>query len=163
MTCKIIDDFLPKDDFVKLQSFILGDWFPWFYNPFILDDNKYVNYQFTHVFFRKEKQDPVTSPHYSFVEPLIIKLGVKNLFRIKANLRPQTFKPEYGGYHFDPFPKGLIAIYYINTNNGWTEFKDGNKVKSVENRMVVFDCNLEHTGVSCTDQKRRVLINFNYE
>jgi hypothetical protein len=54
-------------------------------------------------------------------------------------------------------------VYYINTNNGWTEFKKGGKVKSVENRMLIFDSSLEHMGVTCTDQKSRVVINFNYE
>ena len=46
---------------------------------------------------------------------------------------------------------------------GWTQFKKGGKVKCVENRMVIFDSNLEHTGFSCTDQKRKVVVNFNYE
>ena len=54
------------------------------------------------------------------------------------------------------------STYYINTNNGWTEFEDGGKVESVANRMLVFDSNLVHGGVSCTDEKTRILINFNY-
>ena len=54
------------------------------------------------------------------------------------------------------------ATYYLNTNNGYTELKTGEKVESVENRMLVFDSNIEHQGVTCTDEKRRVLINFNY-
>ena len=55
------------------------------------------------------------------------------------------------------------SIFYLNTNNGWTQFKKGGKVKCVENRLVTFDSNLEHAGVTCTDQKRKVVINFNYE
>ena len=51
----------------------------------------------------------------------------------------------------------------MNTNNGWTEFKKRGRVKSVANRAVIFDSNLEHRGVTCTDANRRVLINFNYE
>jgi len=54
------------------------------------------------------------------------------------------------------------AIFYINTNNGWTNFKNGDKVESVENRLVIFDSNLEHEGVTCTDEIRRLVINFNY-
>ena len=50
----------------------------------------------------------------------------------------------------------------MNTNNGRTDFKDGIKVNSVENRLVVFPSNLEHTIVTCTDKKIRVVINFNY-
>ena len=29
--------------------------------------------------------------------------------------------------------------------------------------MFIFDYNLEDTGFSCTDQKRKVVVNFNYE
>ena len=51
----------------------------------------------------------------------------------------------------------------LNTCNGYTKFKKSGKVKSVANRMVIFDSNLEHQGVTCTDKKRRVVINFNYD
>ena len=54
------------------------------------------------------------------------------------------------------------AIYYLNTNNGFTKFENGDKVNSVANRMVIFDSNLKHTGTSCTDAHARMLINFNY-
>ena len=36
------------------------------------------------------------------------------------------------------------------------------KVESIENRFVTFPSHLHHTGTTCTDQKRRVVINFNY-
>ena len=54
------------------------------------------------------------------------------------------------------------AIFYINTNNGYTLFKDGTKVDSVQNTMLIFDGSLDHCGVSCTDQKRRIVLNINY-
>ena len=55
------------------------------------------------------------------------------------------------------------AIYYLNTNNGYTKFKKGGKVKSVENRMVVFDSTFEHAAVTSTNVDRRLVVNFNYE
>ena len=51
----------------------------------------------------------------------------------------------------------------MNTNDGYTEFENGHRVESVANRVVIFDSNIKHTGVSCTDEKRRVVINFNGE
>ena len=36
------------------------------------------------------------------------------------------------------------------------------KIKSVANRMVIFDTNLLHTGFSCTDKKRRIIMNCNF-
>ena len=55
------------------------------------------------------------------------------------------------------------VAFYVNTNNGYTEFQIGAKVKSVANRAAIFDSNLVHGGHTATDQKTRVMINFNYE
>ena len=63
--------------------------------------------------------------------------------------------------HFD-IPNRLTAIYYVNTNNGWTEFENGDKVPSVENRIVIFDSSQLHTGTRTTNASSRVVINFNY-
>ena len=54
------------------------------------------------------------------------------------------------------------AIFYVNTNNGYTKFEDETIVESVANRVVTFPANMKHTGTSCTDEKTRVIINFNY-
>ena len=67
-----------------------------------------------------------------------------------------------GGYHSD-WPNVTTAILYVNTNNGWTQFKSGGRVKCVKNRVVIFDSNLEHEGVTSTNEKVKVVINFNYE
>ena len=50
----------------------------------------------------------------------------------------------------------------MNTNDGFTEFKNGDIIESIANRMVIFDSSLEHTGTSCTNKKRRIVLNFNY-
>ena len=62
---------------------------------------------------------------------------------------------------FDPPIK--TSIYYVNTNNGWTHIKGHGKVKSVANRMVTFDSNQYHAGVTCTNEERRVVVNFNWK
>ena len=159
---EVIDNFLPENDFIKLQSLILGEYFPWYYNDYVLttpSNFTSLNYQFIHLFYK----DGIKSPLYLSVEPFITKLKVKDLFRIKANLNLKTLNHEYGGYHFYPYMKGKIAVYYINNNNGWTQFKNGDRVNSIQNRMVIFDPRLEHSSVTCTDKKRRLVINFNYE
>ena len=164
---EVIDNFLPEDDFINLQSFLLGEYFPWYYNDYVLkippysssNANAYTNYQFIHLIYK----DGVKSPVYFCVEPFITKLKVKDLFRIKANLNPKTSNHKYGGYHFDPYMKGKIGVYYVNDNNGWTQFNNGDRVDSIQNRMVIFDADLEHSSVTCTDKKRRLVINFNYE
>ena len=124
-------------------------------------------FMFNHVIVSMDRG--INSHHFNMFDPVLKKLGTYRLFRMKANLTLRTDEHEAGGFHVDGFdedngyPEGsLTAVYYINTCNGYTEFKTGEKVKSVSNRMLIFDSELEHQGVSATDETRRVLINLNY-
>ena len=54
------------------------------------------------------------------------------------------------------------AIFYINTNNGYTEFENGEKIESVANRLIMFPSNIKHRGVTQTDEQTRIMINFNF-
>jgi len=157
---EVIDNFLPEYQFKQLSNVILSDYFPWYYNDFICYDGDEL-FQFTHRIF-DGSNGGIISNDYSLFDLVQQKLGVSRLERIKANLNPKTFFHRKGGFHID-FPHMKTSIFYINTNNGWTEFKKGGKVKSVANRIVIFDSNLEHTGVTCTNEKRRVIVNFNYD
>lgn len=56
----------------------------------------------------------------------------------------------------------MTSIFYVNTNNGYTLFKNNQKVKSIENRMVIFKSSEIHSSVTCTDSKVRCVINFNF-
>jgi hypothetical protein len=38
----------------------------------------------------------------------------------------------------------------------------GDKIESIENRLILFPNDLLHTGITQTDTKVRVLINFNF-
>ena len=156
---KVIDNFLSEYDFKQIQSVLMGPWFQWYYNDFIVKKGDPF-FQFKHTFYNPSLGSP--SEHLSLFDICQTKLGVKVLHRIKANLNPKTLFHRGGGYHYD-FKDMTTAILYINTNNGYTKIKGYGKVKSVANRMVIFDSNLEHQVVSCTDEKRRVVVNFNYE
>ena len=162
---EVIDNFLSEYQFKQINDVILTDHFPWYWNDETLPpNNDYYNpkdYQFVHRLFDLD-DGGILSDYYSLCDIMQQRLGVKKLHRIKMNLTPRTFFHRKGGYHTDYF-NVTTSIFYMNTCNGWTEFKKGGKVKSVANRMVIFDSNLEHQGVSCTDEKRRVVINFNYD
>ena len=88
-------------------------------------------------------------------------LDIKEIFRIKMNLTTRTEKLFNHLYHTD-FKDCTTAIFYMNTNNGKTIFKHGEEVNSIANRIVIFNSNLEHAATSHTDEKTRVVINFNY-
>ena len=167
---KIIDDFLPYHNFKQIEDNIFKARLPWHYNPGSLKENgDWVGpSQLTHVFYDKDVGG-VRSAFYSLVEIIPQKLGAigaKRLCRIKGNLNPKTFFPRGGGYHTDyksPPPHRKTAVYYINTNNGYTKVKGYGKVKSVANRLAIFDCNNLHQGVTCTDKDVRVVFNINYD
>ena len=153
---EVVDNFLPDYYFKQLQSIVRG--WPWFYEDYIISgDNRF---QFTTAILNDRV---IHEEYYDVLEPLISKLNVKKFFRIKANLQTRTLFNRSGGYHIDKCPCPYTGVYYINTNNGYTKFKKGGKVKSVANRMVIFNSSLEHTGFSCTDEKIRIVINFNWE
>jgi len=163
---KIIDDFLPKEEFKNLQNFLLSDTFPWFYNSTVVHKEENVKkfiFQFAHVFYNHG----IPNPYFDFVRPLLIALQPKPyvLMRLKANLTTHSEKIIEHGYHVDlPDSKNIIssAVFYINNNDGYTKFEDGTKVNSVENRLVIFKSNIKHTGTTCTDTKIRVVLNINY-
>ena len=159
---EVIDNFLPKDIFVEMQYKILSNDFPWYYNNGIVGPHQKNKYQFVHTFFNCDINfSNLHNEYFNFIDPCLHKLGVKHLKRVKANLNPKTIFHRNGGFHCD-IKNVTTSIFYINTNNGWTKFKDGCKVECIENRMVIFDSNIEHAGFSCTDQKRKVVVNFNY-
>ena len=56
----------------------------------------------------------------------------------------------------------FTSILYLNTNDGYTEFENGTKIESIENRLITFPLSYRHTGTTCTNNPFRVVINFNY-
>ena len=157
---KIIDNFLPDYQFKQLQSIVMGPVFDWYYNDYCTYSGDEF-FQFIHFFYRDNPSEATSS--FSQIEPCLSFFNMKKIYRIKVNLRPKTVFHRKSPYHIDNLPCSTTAILYMNTNNGWTRFKKGDKVKSVENRLVIFDSKLEHSSVTCTDEKIRVVVNFNYE
>ena len=155
---KIIDNFLEDTVFKSIQNFVMGDYFPWYFNDFKSDGYDTHNYQFTHTIVR---EGGVQSDFFQYMEPFFKGLEVKKIFRVKMNLTTRTEKLFNHLYHTD-FKDCTTAIFYMNTNNGKTIFKHGEEVNSVANRIVIFNSNLEHAATSHTDEKTRVVINFNY-
>jgi hypothetical protein len=161
---EIYDNYLGHDEFLRLQSVFVDNWnFPWFYHYGVasLDQKNDLNkFQFVHRLFGEN--EGVSSNNFRDIKPLIDKINPKVLLRAKLNLGTVTNTHIEGGWHTDFDFHCKTAIFYLNDNNGYTLFKDGTKVESKQNRFVVFDSHLEHTGVSQTDTKTRVLLNINF-
>ena len=164
---KIEDNFLDQKEFDELQALMMSPAFDWHYLEGIDYEEQKDKFMFTHMFYFN------STPRSSFLErlnPIIEKIQPVALYRIKANLLTRTSNIIENEFHVDmdfgmPEEKQkqwTTSILYVNTNNGYTEFEDGTKVESIANRMVTFPSNLKHRGTSCTDEKTRVVINFNY-
>ena len=164
---KVIDNFLDINEFNIIKENFFGNNFPWYFQDRKdLEEEDKENQrelnqsQFTHVFYVDHKPN---SSQFDIIQPLLKKLKVKSLIRIKANLIPYSPKLYEGYFHTDNPFSCLSAIYYINTNNGYTHFEKNNKkVESQENRIVMFDSTLKHRGTNTTNQKKRIVLNFNY-
>ena len=163
---QVIDNFISKYDFDNLTSSIFD--IPWFFSTISNEDDpndnllceSLDNFHFTHLFF---KDFQVTSNYSELITPILEKLNPRALVKIKANMNPRTQKIIEHVFHSDlDYIDSFTSVYYVNTNDGYTLFEDGTIVESVENRMVIFPSNLKHTGTTCTNQRSRVVINFNY-
>ena len=159
---EVIDNFLSEEEYLKIKHLMLDKWFSWFYTPKVAletDGADEIMY-FVHTFQEKEFQ--VKSPYLSNLQPILKKLNITDLWRIKGNLFPNQNKFVEHTPHKDYDEPHQAAIYYINTNNGYTKLEDGTKVSSIANRMLFFDGSKNHQSTNCTDEKIRLNINFNY-
>lgn len=163
---EVIDNFLSDFEFKIIQNKFLDD--PklyWQFNP--IRDGKYQQFsheekkpfQFVHGLYRDFCP---TSDYFHHIKPIIKKLKIRALLRAKVNLTTRTENIIQGDFHQDYSYDHRVAIFYLNTNNGYTLFEDGTKIESVANRMVLFDGHLRHLGTNCTDKQRRVVLNINY-
>jgi len=163
---KVIDNLLDKDSFKRVHDmFYNNENFPWFPTP-VLDYKEHK--QFVHFFYYDHKPNSI---YNEILKPIYNLLGVKALIKVKANYLWKTDKIIEHGFHTDGAkhipkddnPDWKTAIFYINTNNGYTKFNIKKKiVKSKANRIVKFPAKIKHTGTTCTDKDERIVLNINY-
>ena len=160
---KIIDYFLPKDEFEIINKFIFSDDFPWFFVGTINEEYEkkdLESYFVHHIFDRNVGYSKYANPF----RKLLVSLNAKSFIRVKANMYLRTHNLDVHKAHIDYPYKHKAAIFYVNTNNGKTILHDkyGTEVDSVANRLLIFDAHKKHSSTSTTDTKCRVNINLNY-
>jgi len=166
MALSILDDFLTKEELIIVQETFLSPSFPWYFSPKISNyDEQDDNYEkeghlFSHIIYMNHR--PLSSSFDDLMPFFLNRMNVKSLIRIKANLYPYFGKYAEHGFHQDQKFSHCGAIFYVNSNNGYTILEDGTKIESVENRIVFLDTFSLHKSTTCTDQKQRITINFNY-
>jgi len=163
---KIEDNFLKQEEFDKIQK-LMGEPspFPWFYADRIVFEDDVDKFQFIHAFY--DNHMPM-SPFSNELDSIINIIQPFSIVKIRAKLLTRTPEIVESTFHVDiplleeNLKQWTTSIFYINTNNGYTKFEDGTIVESVANRMLSFPANMKHCGTSCTDERRRIVINFNY-
>ena len=180
---EIRDDFLPYNIFKKLkEDIVYNSSFPWFLNK-VLDistEGSYIgrtncadedNRQFCYLFYKTDQDKLSTRPHMGRelekVIPLIQNYEFSHnqkyyLLHVKANLNVRAPENLEHGFHRDHPWNGKTSVFYLNDNDGYTKFQNGQVVKSKANRAVIFDSPELHTGSTPTDVYARYVINLNW-
>ena len=156
---EVKDNFLPEKEYTNIYTLLTDEYFPWYFNNYksLSHTKELFDYQFTHTFFDQE----IKSNLFYKLDPFFKKLNCLSLIRIKANLNPITQELIKYKSHKDQDFECKVAIYYLNTNNGYTMLED-KKVESKANRMVLFNSSIFHYGTNSTNCNNRMVINFNY-
>lgn len=170
---KIIDDFLSSKDFISIHSILFPqdpnntNNFTWNYQKGIvrnpeLGSTGYEDHDWIYVRQLYSSENGLRfDKFYPIIKPILAILNYKKLFDIRANLLVPTKTHVYHEFHTDRKISHKVALFYMTTCNGFTNLKDTAKVHCVENRMLLFDGNIEHRSVTSTDFPRCV-ININY-
>lgn len=164
----IYDNFLPQEDFEELIENCKD--LEWNLVNQVADraddekDYEKHDWQFEHIFYELPFLNKSTS--YK-IGKLLDKVSPFILYRAKMNLNPNTETIFEHGFHIDIWSeteakKLTSAVYYLNTNNGYTKFEDDTKIESVANRLVKFPASMKHTGSTCTDARYRQVLNLMY-
>ena len=160
---QIIDNFLDDNEYQGLYNLMFARTqkssnFKWSFCEHTATGSVDDGYcQFVHLFWFNYRRESDYQP-----DVLYNKLDYYELIRCKANLQLKETKEIVPPFHVDVNEDCKTAIFYMNSNNGYTLFENGDTIESVKNRVVIFPSQYKHTGVNTTDSKYRMVINVNY-
>ncbi len=175
---KIIDDFLPKRYFEDLQSYFLSENCEWFFNDNLTDDNSYNSLGSFGFNMRLHWNGYFVSNYVGTLVRALVFIAQeeveKHLEReqriVRARADMTLYNPTKHRHelHTDFPHEHTTAIFYMNSSDGNTLLFDrkGDKliqeVEPIENRLIIFDGLMQHTGHSPAKHKSRILINMNF-
>jgi len=159
-----INNFLDIEFFNNLKTFIMESEFSWFQRKtMVVGTTDNLGY-FTHSFYNNNKIN--CDAYFQYIIPILKKLNSKAVVEVRANLAPSCFfKKDACAFHIDNSYKCKTAILYLNTCDGGTEFKINDEIKFIkaeENKIVIFNSDIQHRGTNSTNVDFRYILNFNY-
>tara|TARA_Y100000401_G_scaffold97017_1_gene84192 strand:+ start:135 stop:656 length:522 start_codon:yes stop_codon:yes gene_type:complete len=164
MIRRVIDDFLPEEKYKNLEYLILGSDINWkLHNGTVGNPTSWGDWRFTHVVYHQRAA--LNTKHKPDFFPVFEHLDIKALISCKLNCDVYTVEPEQRPWHTDQLIHAdctFTSILYFNDCNGKTIFEDGFSVESKRNRMLIFNSEQKHAGVTQTNTPRRYLLNTNF-
>ena len=165
---QIFNNFLDQEVFLEIKKFIMSPRCQWRYVNYIAhkdgrdnDNDGYFVHSFKDCHPQTFEDRYPESPHFPLISKILDKIKYQNILRIRSSLYPRRDVQKPDPFHIDyDFPH-KVCIFYVNTNNGYTMFENGEKIPSVENQLATFDGNEKHCSVVQTDTSARYIVNIN--
>jgi len=165
---QIFNNFLDQEVFLEIKKFIMSPRCQWRYVNYIAhkdgrdnDNDGYFVHSFKDCHPQTFEDRYPESPHFPLIAKILDKIKYQNILRIRSSLYPRRDVQKPDPFHIDyDFPH-KVCIFYVNTNNGYTMFENGEKIPSVENQLATFDGNEKHCSVVQTDTSARYIVNIN--
>ena len=167
MNYTVLENVLDFELSENIKNIMSSNDFPWYYLPNISGEDDNERFHFTHMLSYREEH----SKWYEYMALPIIKkipreggVGI-NVHRVKVNLFVKEKENLPSKKHTDEAFPHKVALYYVNTNNGYTLLygdKENIKIPSIQNNMLILDGSIPHSAVSQTDTKIRMGVNITY-
>ena len=124
---KVIDNFLPIQEFETIKDLLFSNTFPYFYNPAVshkdTDDDHFIFY---HILL--DDDVGINSRFFElFYHTFFTKINAKEFRRCRVNNYTKSCSNVTHKFHTDREYDHNVALWYCNTCNGPTVLKLKNK------------------------------------
>jgi hypothetical protein len=158
---QIIPNFIKDEEIQQdLKNTLFGNQFDYYYQPSVARSDDFM---FTHGLWLIDNDSHHISNYFiPIMMPILGGLKYTTLIRAKVNCYTKHNEFCKTAFHVDRDDSHMVGLYSVNTNNGYTYFESGERVDSVENRLLVFPSSKRHAGTTNTDVDYRCVINLNW-
>jgi len=158
---EIVDNFLENKDFKSIKKLVMSKGsLPLFITNEIANfkTDKQKCYFFNILYTFDSNQE---NPYFKYFYPLLNKIPIKKLWRVKVNCYPRTNILEKHPMHKDYDVSHRGCIFSLNDCDGGTYIGD-KFIQSKENRALFLDPSTDHCSTNTTDTYARFNININF-
>ncbi len=161
---QIIDNFLDEKFYLELNEIIKSENIPWYFKAEDTQNSDNKNGYFCHNLYINDQPD--SAYYISLMKPILKKLNYISCVEARINLTTRDIDTVESGFHVDqPFKNATTGILYLTDSNARTVLKIKGKeifVKSKNNRLLLFDTEIQHKVIYHSDIHKRYVINFTY-